>query len=471
MEVKKKRAPRSSKLDPYIPKIQEILDRYEKATAQRIFEILQEEGYEGGISILRNRLRKLRPKPKRKPTIRFETEPGEQGQMDWSPYKLVLKCGTRLQVLCFSYVLGFSRRQFIDFTLQRDFFTLIRRHIAAFEHFGGVPEQCLYDSEKTVVLRWEANRPLYNPSFLQFITHYHCRPIACQRGRAQTKGKVEAPFKYIEGNLLNARTFHSLEDLRETASWWLANRSDTHIHDTTRRAPLELFMAEEAHMLQPLPSHHYDSSEIFFLVGRVDGFVELKTNFYSIPYENVGEILTVRVTDEEVFVYTPELKLVAHHERLPNSKAQKTELPEHRSGSKNVRYGLEPIRQTFCELGEAAESFLTGLIDKHPRNSGFHARKILLLKKSYHCDDIHKALVHAMRYHAYDCSAIERIVTARASPRTLEQVTRQRSLDHLRKLLPTVKQRALTEYHDLLEGSLANHSPEEDDNDSKQKDS
>lgn len=78
-----------------------------------------------------------------------------------------------------------------------------------FSLFGGVPDTCLYDGEKTVILRWEAEKPIFNPAFMAFITHYHCRPIACAPGRPETKGKVEAPFSYVEKNLLNARKFTS----------------------------------------------------------------------------------------------------------------------------------------------------------------------------------------------------------------------------------------------------------------------
>ena len=444
------RAPRPSKLDEYIPKIKELLEQYPNAKGQRVFEEIQAAGYQGGISILREKLQTIRPKPKRKPIIRFETNPGKQGQMDWSPYTLKLADGGKLKVLCFSYVLGFSRRHYIDFVLHRDFFTLIRRHQDAFSHFGGVPEQCLYDSEKTVVLRWEANKPIYNPAFLRFITHYDCRPIACARGRPETKGKVEAPFQFIEGNLLNARTFVGLEDLRATARWWLKNRSDPHIHDTTHRAPLELFLAEEAHRLQPLPRHPYDSAQVVFRVCGLDGFVEWSGNLYSVPFEHVGEIMTVKATDFEVIVYSPDIELVTRHERLADSAHKKQELPEHRVGAKQVRYGLEPVRETFLALGDATDDFLGGLKKKHPRNCGFHVRRILLQKKTYHCQDIHRALVHAMRYHAYDCQAVERILQARAKPRTLEECIIQKTSGQLRGALPPIEQRSLSEYQNLL---------------------
>ena len=248
---------RPSKLDPFDETIRNLLEKYPKITGQRLFEELISAGYDGGVSILRERLRSLRPGPKQTPVIRFETEPGIQGQMDWSPYRIkFLKTGAA-NVQCFSYILGFSRRQFIDFTQRRDFFTLIRRHQDAFAYFTGVPAQCLYDSEKTVVLRWEAGRPLLNPAFSAFMTHYQIRPIICQRGRAQTKGKIERPFQYVEGNLLCGREFQDLEDLKTCARWWMREKSDLHLHDTTGRPPLELFLEQEQASLTPLPLHPY----------------------------------------------------------------------------------------------------------------------------------------------------------------------------------------------------------------------
>jgi transposase len=460
---KKPGAPRSSKLDAHVPKIEALLEQYPNIKGQRVFEEMREAGYEGGVSILREKLRQLRPRPKREPVVRFETEPGKQGQMDWSPYTLKRRFGGWLKVLCFSYILGFSRRQYIDFVEHRDFYTLIRRHRAAFEYFDGVPEHCLYDSEKTVVLRWEANQPIYNPSFLQFITHYNCRPKACQRQRPQTKGKVEAPFQFVEGNLLNGRTFEDLEDLRRTARWWMKNRSDPHIHDTTRRAPLELFLAEEASALQPLPLHPYDTSEVGFRLCSMDGFVEWATNRYSVDYAYVGEIMTVKATENEIIVYSPDIRKVATHARRPDASHETRELPEHRAHAKKVRYGLAPVRETFLALGEATEDFLVGLNKSFPRNSGYHARHILLLKDTYNVDDIHKALVHAMRYHAYDCLAVERILKARFRPRSLEQCLHRQSARQLRDALPQIEQRRLGEYSVLMDTEPSGPSLLEED--------
>jgi hypothetical protein len=213
---------------------------------------------------------------------------------------------------------------------------------------------------------------------------------------------------------------------------------------------LERFLNAEALALQPLPLHPYDTSEVGFRVCSMDGFIEWATNKYSVAYEHVGEILTVKATEKEVLVYGPDIRKIAVHERRPDSAHQVSELVQHRAHAKKVRYGLAPVRQTFVALGEATEDFLKGLQKSFPRNSGYHARYILLLKDNYNVDDIHRALLHAMRYHAYDCMAVERILKARFRPRTLEQCIQRKSAEQLRGALPRVGQRELAEYQVLL---------------------
>jgi transposase len=447
-DVLKKKLKRVSKLDVFEDEMKKILDKYPDITGVRMHEKLTDAGYAGGISILRERLKELR-KPDKEPVIRFETPAGHQGQCDWSPYKIKFTRTGKTQVQCFSYILGFSRRQYIDFTPRHDFYTLIRRHQDAFRYYGGVPRECLYDNEKTVVLRWECGRPVFNPAFTLFITHYNCKPVACRQGSPQTKGKVESPFNYVEKNLLGGRDFQDLEDLRATARWWLKEKSDLHIHDTTKRMPIELFIEQEQSALQPLPLHPYDTAEVALRVCDAEGFVAFETNRYSVPSCNIADILSIKATEHEIMVYNPELDLIAHHERQPAGLGRKIEDPGHFK-TKKIRYGLEPVREAFMELGEQAEEFLQGLTLKHPRNCGFHARHILRMKEHYQSDDIHRALEHALRYQAFDGKAVERILRAKATPRTLEAVRNERARQELHRALPKIIQRPLEEYSELF---------------------
>ena len=132
-------------------------------------------------------------------------------------------------------MLGYSRRQYLRFVEAQDFATTLREHVRAFEHLGGVAATCLYDNMKVVVSGYDGDEPLYNPRFLAFATHYGFRPVACRPRRPQTKGKVERPFDYVETNLLNGRTFRTLDHLNEVTAL-VAGRGRRRARSTARRS-------------------------------------------------------------------------------------------------------------------------------------------------------------------------------------------------------------------------------------------
>jgi transposase len=132
------RAARASKLDAYEPAIADLLARYPDISVRRIHEELRPLGYTGGYTVLSERVARLRPAPIITPVRRFETAPGHQAQMDYSTYDLNFSDEGRRRVYAFSYVLGYSRRQYLHFVEAQDFATTVREHIRAFEHLGGV---------------------------------------------------------------------------------------------------------------------------------------------------------------------------------------------------------------------------------------------------------------------------------------------------------------------------------------------
>jgi transposase len=447
-ELPKRRRRRSSVLDGYEEAIDGFIKRYPDITIIRLLEELRGLGYDGGYSILRERVKTLRAPAAARPVERFETGPGIQAQMDWAEYTIDFSAEGSRRVNLFSYLLGYSRRQYLRFTERQDFETLLREHIRAFEHLQGAAATCLYDNMKTVVDRWEGGEPLYNTRFLAFATHYGFRPRACWPRRPQTKGKVERPFFYVESNLLNGRTFSSLEHLNQTTAMWLANTADVRTHRETGKRPIDAFAEEQPHLLK-LPGAAYDTAKVVYRVVDVEGTISYDNNLYSTPWRFVGRMLPVRVTEEQLIVYDPaSLEVIACHALVPRpSKGERRIDAAHRP-ARDSKEQEEVLRERFCELGEPALRFLDGLLRAH-RNGKSQARKVLSLLSLYHRDDVLAAFERAARYHAFSCHSLERILAVQARPRPpLECLN-----DQYRPSLPDdkpVEPRPTSDYQELL---------------------
>ena len=186
---------RGSQLDAYEPAIADLLARYPDITAQRIYEELRRLGYQGSYTILSQRVRSCVPRPVVRAGAAVRDRPGRAGTDGLLHLRPGLHDEGRRRVHAFSYVLGYSRRQYLHFVEAQDFATTVREHIRAFEHLGGVAATCLYDNMKVVVSGYDGDEPVYNPRFLAFAAHYGFRPVACRARRPQTKGKGRAALR------------------------------------------------------------------------------------------------------------------------------------------------------------------------------------------------------------------------------------------------------------------------------------
>ena len=197
-----RRAGQPSKLDPHKPYLQDRLTAG-VWNAQVLLREIRQRGYGGGYTILKDWLLPQRAAASVAAVRRFETPPGKQAQVDWGHLGYLDIDGRSHQVWGFTITLGYSRRLWAQAALDQKLGTLLRMHEAAFQEWGAVPEEILYDRMKTVWLGSdERGEVVWHPVFLDFARYWGFKPQLCRPYRAQTKGKIESGVKYVRRNFV-----------------------------------------------------------------------------------------------------------------------------------------------------------------------------------------------------------------------------------------------------------------------------
>lgn len=413
---------RPSKLDAFRPRVDELFRLYPDITAQRIFEILREEGFDGGYTGVKDLARRIRPTKTPQPSLETAPRvPGEMAECDWSPYPVTFTHAPPMTLQAFGYTLRYSTRKVFSFHEGNGLHPLMDGHVHAFERLGGAAQRCKYDNQKPVVLRWEGPQPIYNPRFIDFATYYEISPVACRPRKPNDKPRVERSFYELTLSFFRGRRFRDLADLDAQLTYWMDTIADLRpLKRMRRRTRLELF-AEERPLLRPLPRHAFDTARVLYKLCDIEGFITWETNRYSLPYEHVTEILPVRITAHELFVYKDDLTCIARHALLPRGAQRQSVLEGHRPRYAERGPDLDQLRRAFADIGDPAAAFLDALEQRQPRSAGYHARKVLALREGYDTTDLVAALSHALLYGALEHTAIERILLVRASPRRLDE--------------------------------------------------
>ena len=251
------RRPVPTKLDGYKAILETRLAAYPALSAVRLLAEIRAAGYDGSYTQLKAFVRHIRPTPPPEPLIRFETPAGRQGQVDFA--RFVFPWGVRYALLV---VLGYSRLLWCRFYPRQDMRTLIVGLEEAFHGFGGVPQELLFDQMKAVItrdLRLLGGALVCNLEFLRFAHHWSFTPRACRPYRAQTKGKVERPIRYLRDNFVYGRTFLNDADLDQQRRRWLDDVANVRVHGTTGERPADRFDRDERLLLQPLAPRPYTS--------------------------------------------------------------------------------------------------------------------------------------------------------------------------------------------------------------------
>jgi transposase len=312
--VAKPRPRCASVLDPYVDHLRMRLGEGLENAVVLLREI-RALGYQGGYSTLKAYLQPLRRARASQLTMRYETEPGEQAQVDLGCFRYHTADGKTRRAWVFVMVLSWSRAIYVEFMSRVDTATFIRCHLNAMEHFGGLVERYLYDNTKLVVLERKADGEVrFNDRFLDFGLRLGFTIKLCRPYRPQTKGRVESGIRYVRNNFWPGARFTDLVDLNQQARMWCATVADVRVHGTTFEQPVAR-LEQERLVLRPLPGRE---RLLPFLreeriVGR-DNYVRWERACYGVPGNWVHKTVQVQAHEEIVEIWDG-LQLLAVHPR------------------------------------------------------------------------------------------------------------------------------------------------------------
>lgn len=293
-------------------------------------------------------------------TVRFETAPGHQLQVDFGQKRLHIG-EYALMVHFLVAVLSYSRRLFVKAFLSERGDDWREGIAQALRHFGGVPRTILGDNARALVVAHnrQAQTVTFHPAYLAFCRDWDLTPHACGPYRARTKGKTESAVKYVKHNALAGRAFTSFATLEAHLQQWM-READQRVHGTTHEAPAVRFARDEAAALRPLPAQRLAVRERR-VTRRValDAMVDVNTVRYSVPHALVRDHVEVQIGERQVCIYHGQL-LVATHERGREPHARIVD-PAHFAGLWRVAppiadppVGASPLEQLGRSLRDYA---------------------------------------------------------------------------------------------------------------------
>ena len=291
----RKAVERESKLDPFMPMIENWLKDDGDYRASWILDQITKLGYEGGYTVVKDVVRAIKQENSRIAYIRFETEPGRQAQVDFGDFKVVMPDGSEKTYYMFAMILGFSRGMYCEYLDKCDMISFLDAHQRAFQYLGGVPAQILYDRMRNVFIRKLSGKPQFTQGLMTLANHYGFTPDVCPAYSPWVKGKIERPMDFIRESFWRGYAFTSRETANRDLLSWLSEKAER-VHGTTREKVSDRHEREKE-FLMALPPTPCDVSQRLYRKVQKDCTISVDGSGYEVPHKLVGKKIVVRMKD------------------------------------------------------------------------------------------------------------------------------------------------------------------------------
>ncbi|MDE3837801.1 IS21 family transposase [Bacillus methanolicus] len=405
---------RSKKLDPYKSQILTWLNEHPDMSAAQVEDWLKERysSLEVSEGTVRSYVRELRihygitkeTLPRSYEAVP-EVEMGEQVQVDFGETHQYTRGKKKVKLYFIAFVLSHSRYKYMEW-LDRPFTTrdVIRCHENAFQWFGGIPREIVYDQDSLILVSENGGDLILTKEFESYRQERKLKLRVCRKADPESKGKIENVVGYIKHNFAKHREFTNIDEWNEAGWEWLNRTGNYKIHNTTKKRPVEVFQKEKQYLRPVLNklSNLNPYSSITRAV-RKDNTIRYQSNRYSVPLGTYNKQKEVYITESDGYLFIYEKAdgpLIAKHKIFPG-KGQLIQDRQHtRDRTKGIDAYIETVSRYFTN-SELAKSYLQEIRKKKPRyirdQLQIILKQIRLIKQSV----VDKALEECMNKKLY----------------------------------------------------------------------
>ena len=394
----------------------ELIEKWEKANVEvaAMHQRLNERGYTGSYAAVWRFVRRLKEKGDPDVTVRVETKPGEEAQVDFGYAGMMIDpaSGKLRKTWVFVMTLSWSRHQYAEFVWDQKIATFLRCHRNAFEFFGGIPERVRIDNLKAAILKAVFDDPQVQQSYRECAEHYGFLIAPCRVATPEHKGKVEqGGVHYAKRNFLGGREATTITQANQDVLVWCQTTAGLRIHGTTKEKPLERFEQIEKEILSPLPQSPYDLAVWKHVKVYRDCYVTFEQAFYSVPYRLYPGKVWICGGSRQVRIYDQEYQLKATHERAAQPGQRLTNLA-HLPPTKVP--GLIQDRDSLLAeaeaVGPALQQIVQALLDDPVLYRIPTAGRLVRLKNRYGAERLEAAAQRALWFEDPSYKTVKRIL-------------------------------------------------------------
>ena len=317
-------------------------------------DLVEHHGYPGAYNAVKRFVGKLRPRDP-KISCRFETEPGQEAQVDYGEGALTRhpQTGKYRRPRLFVMKLSNSRRAFRKTVWNSSSDIWCKLHEEAFARFGGAPHTIRFDNLKEGVLKPDVYDPQLNPLYTKMLEHYGVIALPCRPYAPDLKGKVESEIGYTQDTALKGRRFESIEEQNAHLDRWDERWAMTRIHGTTKRQ-MRVMFEEEKPFLQPLPLTRFEYYRIGERTVHFDGLIEVDGAYYHAPPHYAGNKVVVHVGRLWIRIIDPMThQLIREH--AVTGKGQRRIVDAYRPKQTPIK--VEQLAARIAGAGPGCEAF------------------------------------------------------------------------------------------------------------------